>query len=458
MFAVVFVDRARPFSTTNFAMLHPWISMRFTVVLAVCLASINLHAADWPQWRGPEGNGVSHEKDLPLAWTETTGLAWKCRLPEWGCSTPAVWGDAVFVTSHVADQDLLLLRIDRRKGKVVWERRVGEGKAGRAPLAGKVEDERRHQKFHASQNLASPSPVTDGKVVIAHFGNGDLAAYDFDGRQLWRRNLQQDHGEYSIWWGHANSPVLHENLVISVCMQDSCSDLPGKPSPSYVVAHDKLTGKEVWKQPRMTEAAAESCDSYVTPIFRRAGEQVEMIVLGGQMLNAYDPASGQQLWSLSKLIGNRTITGPVAAGDMIFATQGMRQPILAVRPSGTGELPRRDILWRVEAPTPDSPTPVVWADLLFFVTNDGIARCIRTTTGRQAWKERLKGEYRASPVVGEGRVYFLNTKGLTTVVSATATFDRLTENQVDDETLASPAIADGKIFIRGRKTLYCVSK
>jgi outer membrane protein assembly factor BamB len=306
--------------------------------------------------------------------------------------------------------------------------------------------------------MASPSPVTDGKLVIVHFGNGDFAAYDFDGHQLWKKNLQKDYGSYTIWWGHANSPVLYENLVISICLQDSCADLPGDPSPSYVVAHDKRNGREVWKMPRMTAATHESCDSYTTPLVWKHGERTELVIFGGQMLDAYDPADGRQLWSLPELIGNRTITGPVAAGDMIFVTQGMRNPLLAVKPGGEGKRTRKDIVWQMRDGTPDSPTPVVLGERLYLVTNDGIARCLEAATGRLYWKERLKGGYRASPLAADGRIYFLNEQGLTTVISAEKKFNKLVENPLDDDTVASPITSDGKIFIRGNKTLYCIGK
>jgi outer membrane protein assembly factor BamB len=291
-----------------------------------------------------------------------------------------------------------------------------------------------------------------------HFGNGDLAAYDFDGNRLWHRNLQKDYGDYTIWWGHANSPVLCGDLVISICIQDSCADLPGKPSPSYVVAHDVRTGKERWKTPRMTSATLESCDSYVTPILWKNDGQLELVVLGGQVLDAYDPVTGKICWQLPGLIGNRTITGPVAGHGMIYATQGMRQPMLAVRPGGGGRRTRDDVVWQLGQGTPDSSTPVVCGQSVFFVTNDGIARCIDAQTGRVQWKERLKGDHRASPVAADGRIYFLNTQGLTTVVAASPRFNRLAENPISDDTLASPAVSDGRIYIRGWKALYCIGK
>ena len=415
-------------------------------------------AADWTEWRGPTGDGVSRESGLPVAWSEHLGVRWKRELPEWGNSTPAIVGDAIFVTSHESDRRLLLLRIAKATGEIVWTREVGQAETPTAAILKKQGEERRHQKFHQTQNLASPSPVTDGELVVVHFGNGDLAAYDFDGNRLWKRNLQEDHGAFSIWWGRANSPVLHGDLVISVCMQDSCADLPGEPSPSYIVAHDKRTGEQRWFTLRPTRAPAEHGDSYTTPIFRPSGDRLEMIVMGGQILDAYDPADGRRLWWLDGLTGNRLIPSPVTAGDMIFAVQGMREPLLAVRPGGDGARPRSDIVWASGPGTSDSPSPIVWGELIFMITNNGILRCFDTLSGRLHWTERLKGEYRASPIAAEGRLYWLNTSGLTTVVSASSRFQRLTENQLDDETFASPAVSEGRVFIRGRKHLYCLGR
>lgn len=417
-------------------------------------ASCPLYADNWPQWRGPEGNGISREAGLPVAWAEGSGVVWKCPLPEWGNSTPAIWGEAVFLTSHVDDRRLLLLKINKTAGQIEWTREVGAGSCLRGPSG----SYRGQQKFHNDHNLATPSPVTDGQLVVVHFGNGDLAAYDFDGKQLWKRNLQEDHGKYTIWWGHGNNPVLYQNLVISVCMQDSCRDVQDEPAPSYVVAHDKQTGKQRWKTMRMTEAVQENCDAYTTPIFRQAGGRTEMVVMGGQMLDAYDPATGKRLWYLPGLVGNRLIPSPVAAGELIYATQGMQRALLAVKPGGEGQRSRQDVVWEFDQGTSDSPTPVVAGEWLFMVTNNGIARCLDANTGRVLWKERLKGEYRASPLAAEGRIYFLNISGLATVISAAPRFDRLTENQLDDRTVASPATSDGKLFVRGRKWLYCLSR
>ncbi len=435
-------------------------AFRFIAFAALLLLTVSppLRADNWPQWRGPDGNGASRETNLPLVWNKEAGILWQCPLPEWGTSTPAIWGQAIFLTTQVDDDKLLLLRIDKKTGRIVWTRQVAAGHCPNVSLPDKPNDQRRRTWFHQSHNFASPSPVTDGRRVVVHFGNGELAAYDFDGNRLWQRNLQKDYGDYTIWWGHANSPVLSGDLVISICIQDNCADLPGEPSPSYVVAHDLRTGDERWKTMRMTAATHESCDSYTTPIFRNGDAGRELVVFGGQVLDAYDPASGTRLWWLPDLTGSRTITGPVAGQGMIFATQGMNKPLLAVRPGGEGKRPRSDVVWQLSLGTPDSSTPTIWGESVFLVTNGGVARCLNALTGKVQWKERLKGQYRASPLAADGRIYFLNTKGLTTVVAAAPRFSRLVENPLDDETLASPAVSDGRIFIRGRKALYCLGR
>jgi outer membrane protein assembly factor BamB len=306
--------------------------------------------------------------------------------------------------------------------------------------------------------MASPSPVTDGDVVAAHFGNGDLAAYDFAGKQLWHRNLQQDHGTYTIWWGHANSPVLYKDLVISVCMQDSLGDLQEEKVTSYLVAHDKRTGEQKWKTLRMTPAVSEQCDSYTTPMLRSTANGIELVVLGADYIDAYDPATGRQLWFLPGLAKARTITGPTLAHGMIYGAQGMRGPMIAVRPSKTGKLPDTDVKWKQTQGTPDSSSPVVWQDLIFWITDNGIAHCHDAKTGELKWAERLQGDFKASPLAAEGCIYCLNLAGKCTVVGAAPHFRKLAENQVADETIASPAVSDGKIYLRGRKTLYCVAR
>jgi outer membrane protein assembly factor BamB len=429
-------------------------SLLWTAALGLSLAC-SAWAGNWPQWRGPAGNSVSDETHLPTTWSEQSNVLWKCALPGSGASTPAIWGDAIFVTCQ--DQDkLLLVKIDKPRGTIAWTRQVGTGSPARREMGANPRQFRKQQRFHKLHNMASPSPVTDGELVVIHFGNGDLAAYDFADTQLWHRNLQKDYGPYTIWWGHANSPVLYKDLVISVCMQDSLLDLREQPAASYVVAHNKRTGKEVWKTMRMTPARAEQCDSYTTPVFYRAADHVEIIVMGADQIDAYDPATGKQLWYLPGLARGRVITGPTVANGMVYATEGFRGPLHAIRLGGHGKLSADAIAWKQTSSTPDSSSPVVWRDLIFWITDNGIAHCHDARTGASKWEMRLPGDYKASPLAADGKIYFLNLAGPCTVVAAEPAFRKLADNTIGDETIASPAVSDGKIYLRGKKALYCI--
>jgi outer membrane protein assembly factor BamB len=427
-----------------------WVVAHLVFTLALLAPA---HAENWPAWRGPHGASTSDETDLPVAWSAESGIAWKAELPEWGTSTPAIWFDAIFVTAQ-HDHQLLLLKLDRATGAVQWTRTVGESETVRTG------PKREKQKFHPLHNLASPSPVTNGDVVVAHFGNGDLAAYDFAGTQRWRRNLQDDYGAYTIWWGHANSPVIVGDLVISVCMQDSLADVAEtggkKTAESYLVAHDLITGRPRWKSSRITGANSEEGDAYTTPILVDAGGRKQLVVMGGNQLDAYDPAGGEQRWRIAGLVGGRTVTGPTFGNGMIYVTRGMRGALLAVDLAKAQQSPDQAIAWKYDQGTPDTPCPVLWNELLFTVTDDGIARAFDATNGKLHWKQRLKGDYKASPVAAEGRIYFLNTSGLCTVVSAAPRFDKLAENQLPDATLASPAVSAGHLYLRGRTALYSI--
>jgi outer membrane protein assembly factor BamB len=428
-------------------------------IFALCCIGLTAFGGDWPQWRGPRGDSVSDETGLPTVWSESKSVVWKSPLPEWGTSTPAIWGDAIFLTSHVEEQDaLLLIKLDKRTGAVEWTRQVGTGEANRTAPSTNGRAGRGPQKFHNLHNLASPSPVTDGKLVVVHFGNGDLAAYDLSGNRLWKRNLQHEHGAYTIWWGHANSPVLSNDLVISVCMQDSLADLGEPPAPSYVIAHDKRTGEVKWKTMRMTNATAEECDSYVTPVLHQSAARTQLIVIGGDQVDAYEPATGKQLWYLPGLAKSRIITGPTIGRDRVYVTMGMRGPLLAIPLRGNGELSAEQVAWRYDKGTPDSCCPVLWRELVFIISDNGIAQCLDASSGRLHWQERLPGDYKASPVAADGSIYFLNTRGLCTVVAASAKFAKLSENTLDDETIASPAVANGNLYLRGKSKLYCLGK
>jgi outer membrane protein assembly factor BamB len=230
-----------------------------------------------------------------------------------------------------------------------------------------------------------------------------------------------------------------------------------------LVAHDLQRGKERWKTARMTGAKAEECDAYTTPLVVDFQGKPQLIVMGGNQLDAYNPATGKQLWFFPELVGGHTVTSPTVSDGLIFATRGIRGALFAVNladvmKAKTPKLDFRSIVWKYEQGTPDSCCPVVWGGRLFTVSDDGIARCLDANSGKLKWKQQIKGDYKASPIAAEGRVYFLNTTGLCTVVAASERFQKLSENEIDDRFFASPAVSDGRIYLRGRKALYCVGK
>jgi len=429
--------------------------MRFLTLRNTALASLLLLAAaipalagNWPQWRGPSGDGVSDDTKLPLKWDEKTNIVWKCPLPE-GASTPCIWSDAIFLTAMDGEK-LFFLRINKTSGKVEWSKEVGSGTMRRGS------PKRKEHTFHNLHNMASPSPVTDGERVIIHFGNGDLTSYDFDGKQQWTQNLQKDHGGYSIWWGHANSPVIWKDLVISVCMQDPLDDLQKVPAESYLVAHDKKTGTQKWKVMRMTGSKSEDADSYTTPLLRTVDGKDEFVISGANQIDAYDPTDGKQVWVLPNIKGSRTITGPVLGDGLVFAAEGKKGALLAIKP-GKGKLGADAVVWKKPQSNPDTPCPVYWKGLLYVITDDGFAQCVDAKTGEVHYKERLPGDYKASLLVADGKVYCLNMAGKCTVLATGTKFQKLAENQLEEPaTSASMAASDGKIFVRGKKALYCI--
>lgn len=398
----------------------------------------------WPQWRGPTADSVAPGKNLPTQWSTTKNIAWKTALPGWGTATPAIWGDAVFVTTQVDDRLLLLFRINAKDGKIVWQREVGQGEPRRQGPVGVG-------RYHNEHNMASPSPVTDGKHVWAHFGNGDLACYDFAGEKIWARNLANDYGVYSIWWGHANSPLLVGDLLISVCMQDTKGG--GK---NYLVAHDKLTGKEKWLAPREYGAKEEPADSYTTPLlFRNKAGRDEVILFGANVVDGYDPQTGKRLWQCKPFTGNRVISGPTLIGDTVYAIQGMKGPVFAIKAGGSGDTTATSVRWKYPSKlTPDAACPVVVNDLVFLANNDDWLTCLDAKTGEEVWKERVGLQFRATPLVADGKIYFFAKSGAALIVEAGREFKLLERNTLSEDLMASPAAAHGSLFIRTKGHLY----
>jgi outer membrane protein assembly factor BamB len=426
------------------------------LLVAVVTSGTVLSDTNWPSWRGPNGNSVSSSKSLPTTWSDKANVAWKTPIAGDGASSPCIWGDSVFITAQ-DNEKLMALKFDLKTGKNLWSKELSTGEAIRDPLRGKPGDQRRRQKFHKLHNLASPSPVTDGKAVVFLFGNGDLACANFEGTILWKKNLQKDQGVFTIWWGYANSPLIHDNFVICTVMQDSLEDLEGEKAQSFLIAYDLATGKEVWKTPRKTIAKAESCDSYTTPIYHKAANQTQIILMGGNQLDAYDPNTGKQLWKKEGLNGGRTITGPTIEQNTVFATQGMRGPLVAINLDKSSGLPTNEkAAWEYTKNTPDSCCPVGTNGLIFIISDNGFAQCLDANNGTSYWNERIGGDYKSSPLACNGKIYFTNLEGVCTVVEATKTFTVVAKNSIGEGVIASPAVSKDHLLVRTRKSLICI--
>ncbi len=410
------------------------------ITLLFALPSTFARGENWPQWRGPELNGTSPDKNLPVSWSTTENIVWRLALPAWSGSTPIIWGESIFL--HVAEGDeLYLWRVDRKEGTLVWKKRLGGGNV----------------KMR-KQNMSSPSPVTDGESVYVMTGTGILKGFAFDGRELWARDIQKEYGAFGLNWGYASSPLLYnDSLYVQVLHGMNTDD------PSYLMRVDKRTGKTLWRTERPTKAVRESPDSYTTPALLRYGKTVEIVVTGGDSVTGHDPATGRELWRAEGLNPDnnpsyRIVASPIIADGMIYAPTRVR-PLLALRPGGRGDVTRSHVAWSTPN-GPDVPTPVSDGKYFYIVNDRGIVWCLDAKTGQEVYGQQriAAGTYSASPVLADDKIYITNEDGLTTVIKAGPKFEVLAENDLDDYCLSSPAISNSQLFIRTAKYLYCIGK
>jgi outer membrane protein assembly factor BamB len=306
--------------------------------------------------------------------------------------------------------------------------------------------------------MSSPSPVTDGKSVYVITGTGVLKGFDFTGRELWARDIQQDYGRFGLNWGYASSPLLYEDALYVQVLHGMKTD-----EPSYVLRINKATGKTVWKVERPTDAIQESPDSYTTPALLRYGKATEIVITGGDVVTGHDPATGKELWRAKGLNPEnapfyRIVASPVVADGIVYAPTRMK-PLLAFRAGGRGDVTTSHLLWSSQS-GPDVPTPVTDGKYFYIVHDKGIVWCLDAKTGKEVYGPvRLKpGTYSASPVLADGKIYVTNEDGLTSVFKAGPQFEVLAENPLEDYCLSSPAISDGQIFLRTTGALYCIGK
>lgn len=432
--------------------------------LFLMLISIVAHAQDWPQFRGPSATGVVEGPARPVKWDVATSqnVRWKLKIPGLAHSSPIVWGNKIFVTTAVtsAEKDETrfglygdvapvkddprhtwkVYAIDKAKGTILWERIASQGMP-------KV-------KRHPKSTHADSTPVTDGKYLIVNFGSEGLFAYDLNGKELWQKDLGVlDAGwfyDVDYQWEYGSSPIIYKNLVI--VQADLQKD-------SFIAAYDIKTGKEVWKTTR------EEIPSWGSPTIYEGKTRAELITSGPKAIRGYDPATGKLLWWLGPMSEITTPT-PFVAHDLIFVTSGYApiQPIYAIRPGANGDLALEDgkessefIAWSKQRGGPYMPTPIVYGDIFYTCSNQGVFTAYNAKTGERIYQERLGGSggaFTASPVASEGKIYLSSEDGDVFVVKAGPKYELLAKNPVGEVMMATPAISDGLVIVRTVSSLY----
>jgi len=437
-----------------------------TFVMAMIAFALTCHAGNWPTWRGPSAAGVSSETGLPVSWSDTENVAWKVQFQGLGVSSPVVWGDSVFITSQIGGGEsrsgprlfqngdaaaageralgggatnsstgsqsatFLITAFDQAIGKRLWEYRIeSEG-----PL----------QAVHEKHNLASSSPVTDGRRVYTWFGTGQLVAVDMDGRLVWKRNLALDIGPFDIPWGHSSSPVLYGDTLILLSYQASGGAL---------VALDSATGNIRWKAP-----APKGATSYSTPCVVETSGSAEIVVNSSEGISGHSVVNGERLWFITE--ANRyPIPSAVQQDGVIYTSRGYRSgPFMAIRPGGRGDVSKTQVIWRIETGAPYVSSILYYQGLIYMNGDVGIVTVVDGKTGERVWQERIGGVYTASPVAGDGKIYLFSEDGETTVLAAGRSPKVLARNKLTARQLASPAISGGRLFIRSDDTLFAIGR
>jgi outer membrane protein assembly factor BamB len=387
-----------------------------------------LEAADWTEFRGPTGQGLSNEERLPVEWSDRKNVVWKVATPP-GWSSPVVVGGKVYLTGAVSQEgghSLRALGLSAADGKVLWDHEVFN-EAAAAP------------RPHPKNSHASPTPLVEGDRLYVHFGHQGTACLDLDGKIMWtNRELT-----YRPVHGNGGSPILVEDLLIFSC--DGGSE-------RFIAALDKASGKVRWKTDR--EGDADRKFSFSTPLLIDVKGQKQVISPGSDVVCAYGPATGKELWR-ARYEGYSVIPRPVYGHGLVFLSTGYNVPnLLAIRPDGSGDVTATHIVWRQRQNAPHTPSPLLVGNELYTVSDGGIASCLDARTGKAHWQKRLGGAYSASPLCAAGKVYFQSEQGVGTVVAASTTFKQLAHNDLGERSLASYAAADGSLFIRTEHHLY----
>ena len=397
--------------------------MRLTLLLL--LGSL-IFVQDWPQFRGPTGQGVSDERDVPLTWSETKNVRWKTAIPGRGWSSPVIQADRIWLTTATEEgRSLRAIAVNVNTGAIEQNVEVFRLKSPKL--------------LNSKNSFASPTPVVEGDRVYLHFGAYGTACITQSGEIVWKTTLEYDNGQH----GPGGSPIIYDDLLIV-----SCDGL----EVQFVTALDKATGKVRWKKTR------EGYQAYTTPLVVNlpAGDQV--ISPGAFQAIAYEPRTGKEIWRVKYAEGFSNVPRPVYGQGLVFICTGFQEPsLLAVQPDGRGDVTKSKIVWKLDRAIPRTPSPLLVGNELYIVTDNGIATCIDAKTGEELWRARLGGNHSASPIYAGGRIYFLSEEGESVVIAPGRQLKHLATNQIDGPTLASMAVSHSSIFIRSQTHLYRIS-
>ncbi|VTT98597.1 Pyrrolo-quinoline quinone OS=Pedosphaera parvula (strain Ellin514) GN=Cflav_PD1224 PE=4 SV=1: PQQ_3: PQQ_2 [Gemmataceae bacterium] len=408
---------------------------RLLLVVSVGVALAGWTAAeDWPGWRGPRSDGTVTETGFPLTWTAKDNVRWKTELPGTGHSSPVVGKGKVFVAGCVeAEKKRVLYCVDRATGKILWEK---------AAVVSELE------KKHNENSWASSTPAADGERVYITFLDKPhlrVFCYDHAGNLVWEKSPGEFHSQH----GFCSPPMLYKDLVIVNGDQDAPKGLS-----AYIVAFDKKTGEEKWRADRPTKLR-----SYCPPVVIDAAGKKQLVLTGSKCVASYDPDTGKQNWIINGPT-EQFVSSMVLHDGVLLMTAGFPEHwVMAIDPSGSGNVTKSHVLWSKQKEGGYVPSPVAHAGKLFLVDDRGVASCWDVKTGKQYWKERLSGKgHHASGVAADGRVYFTSDEGVTFVLKASAEYEVLAQNPLGERVFSSPAFSDGEIFLRGAKHLWCIGE
>lgn len=395
-----------------------------------------VHAGDnWPQFRGPSGDGVADSSAATTRWSETENIRWKVAIHDKGWSSPVVWGNQVWLTTARPDgKEFFAVGVDRASGKLVHDVKVfGDPKPAYC---------------HPYNSYASPTPVIEEGRLYVHFGSHGTGCVDTaTGKVLWlRRDFPCYHHR-----GPGSSPIVHVKLLF--LLFDGYDQ-------QYVVALDKATGKTAWKKERDIAYSSDDGDikkAYATPSILEINGKAQLVCPAAEATLAYDPATGDELWRVIHG-GMNEATRPVFGHGLIYLTSGHTAHLVAVRQGGRGDVTRTGIAWKAQRGVPTRPSPLLVGERLYLVNDSGIATCLEAKTGKQLWQERLGGAFCASPVSAGGHVYVTDEEGKTHVLATSPTFQIVAVNQLDAGCMASPAVAGDALFLRTKTHLYCIGR